>query len=138
MFSTSDFKNLYDKEVRKIVTNGFSRPKMNMYEKLSKQTGLPLKTQSFNGKNFVRTYPGVKWSPSDFKYVVYNPASPAEQYLMMDHGLNVMTDVKFQPDWKFSNSWGDREQWIRIRKALDQMKQNIKPLKHGGKLISKK
>lgn len=134
VFSTLDFKELYDEEVRKIVTNSFSRPKLNIYENLSKQTGLPLKTQSFTGKNFVKPYPGVEWSPSDFKHVVYNPASPAEQYLMTNYGLNVTTDTGFIPLWKTSDSFGDRAQWIRIRKALDQMKQDVKPLKNGGKL----
>lgn len=134
MFSTHDFKELYDGEVRKIVTNSFSRPKTNIYENLSKQTGLPLKTQSFTGKNFVKPYPGVQWSPSDFKYVVYNPAAPAEQYLMRDYGLDLLTDIRFSPSLKTSDSFGDRAQWIRIRNALDKMKQNIKPLKQGGKI----
>lgn len=110
IFTHNDFKKLYDEEIRKIVTNGFSRPKMNIYENLSKQTGLPLKTQPFTGKNFVKTYPGVQWSPSDFKHVVYSPADPTEHHLMMNYGLNAMTDRNFHPLLKTSDSWGEREQ----------------------------
>ena len=126
--------NLYFDEIRNIVRTNFSRPKMNAYETLSIQTGLPIQTQPFTGRNFVQPYPGVRWSPSDFRHVVYDPAAPAEHRLMQNYGLEFMTDNKFYPLLKTSYSDGDRAQWLRIRFGLDKMKKNIKPLKFGGKL----
>lgn len=45
----------YYNDLRNFVSSHFSRPTMDVYEKISEQTTLPIAVKPFTGKNFVPT-----------------------------------------------------------------------------------
>lgn len=109
----------YHQSLRSFVDSYFSRPSMDTYEKISRQTTLPISVKPFTGRNFIKTGKDVNWSPSDFRNVVYNPASPIEYEFKEKIGLN--------PYVGYFTSIFDK---IKLNNAA----KNIKPLKHGGQL----
>ena len=129
----------YRKVLREIVKSRFTRPNVEVYQKISKNTGLPISVTPFTGRNFVKAAKGVSWSPSDFKHVVYDPASPVEHYTMAKYGLDSFKDRTYKPwandpEWYSADNWQDRARLNKINATIEQIKQNIKPLSKGGKL----
>lgn len=115
----------YHKDLRNFVSSHFSRPTIDAYEKISEQTMLPVAVKPFTGKNFVPTGKGVDWSKSDFRHVVYDPASPIEYQFKKQIGL---------PYW--GRSFDSRSLWQRLiqQNRLQDAAKQIQPLKTGGKL----
>ena len=121
--------NAYKDLLRETVTTKFSRPTFDIYKKISDQTGLPISVKPFSGKNFFTTGSGVNWSPSDFRHVVYDPASPIESVIKEKYDI---------PAWMGSLFGSSDFEKSLINFRLSKLKQSVTPLKNGGKIENSK